>query len=466
MTATAVDRFRALDPWAQARFLWRADARPEQLFEEHDDWDVAFYMAGRGTGKTRSGGEETKEVARVTPDARLALVGATFGDVRDTMIEGESGLLAHLPPSALRWGSIERSYNRSLGEVFFSNGAQAKAFSSEKPNRLRGPQHHFAWVDEPGAFKDAHRGDALDTTWNNLMLGMRLGERPRVVVTGTPKRVKLVSELLTIPRPRLLLTRGTTYDNLKNLAPTFREAILSRYEGTRIGRQELLGELLDDYEGALWNRDLISDTRVASAPELARIAIGVDPSTWSPETSGEHDTIGQGIETGIVVVGITNEHPAHAYVLDDLSGRLSPQQWAQRAVDAWRQWSDVAPTTIVPEVNLGGWITSLIMAADPLARIYTRNGRAGVRASQAKRARAEPVSGLYEQRRVHHVGTLPLLEDQMCVWDPQENWSPDRIDALVWAVTALAPWGAGPATSSGHRAAQTRLPAPALIGQR
>lgn len=260
LAALLADR---LDPqgdphWQQRIDQWHTQARPTQQLPA-GDWLVWLILAGRGFGKTRTGAETVSEWAQHGPRERIALVGQTFSDTRDVMVEGESGLLAVLPPSALRGGSVSAAWNRSLGELFFSNGAKAKVFSSEKPGQLRGPQHHKAWVDEPAKFKDARKGDALDTTWNNLMLGLRLGEQPQAVVTGTPTRALLVRQL--VAKTSTHLTRGSTYDNLDNLAPTFREQILSAYEGTRIGRQELLGEILDDVEGALWRLEQIDLTR-------------------------------------------------------------------------------------------------------------------------------------------------------------------------------------------------------------
>lgn len=235
----------------------RANQRPPV-----GDWLIWLILAGRGFGKTRTGAETVNEWAR-QPNLRIAIVGQTFTDGRDTMVEGESGLLSVIDPVELRGGTVETAWNRSLGELFFANGTKAKVFSSEKPGQLRGPQHHKAWVDEPAKFKDAAKGDGLDTTFNNLLLGLRLGERPQAVVTGTPTPAKLIRQL--VERPSTHTTRGSTYDNLVNLAPTFRDEVLARYEGTRIGRQELLGEILSDVEGALWTLDVIERARASLA---------------------------------------------------------------------------------------------------------------------------------------------------------------------------------------------------------
>lgn len=434
MTADTLERISHLSPWEKARLRWRLTARTPQLFESEADWDVAFFMAGRGAGKTRSGSEDTSEYARTHEHARLALVGPTFADVRDTMIEGESGLLSVLPPSALRGGTLDSAWNRSMGELFFANGTVAKAFSSEKPDRLRGPQHHRAWVDEPASFKDAHLGDVLGTTWNNLMLGLRLGERPRAVVTGTPKRVRLVRELLK--RPRLHLVSGSTYDNLANLAPTFADTILSQYEGTRIGRQELMGELIEDVEGALWSAAMIDARRVGAADPadqwtrgFARAVVAIDPAGTTGENSDE---------TGIVAAACTEPGycpacgrvgAAHAFVLGDRSGRYSPDAWATRAIGLY---DEIEGDRIVAEKNFGhDMVEHTIRTVDPNVPLHCVN------ASKGKRLRAEPVAALYEQGRVHHIGAFGELEEQMTTWTADSGESPDRLDALVWALTDL-----------------------------
>jgi phage terminase large subunit-like protein len=289
-------------------------------------------------------------------------------------------------------------------------------------------------VDEPASFRDAPAGDKLGTTWNNLMLGLRLGDRPRVIVTGTPKRVKLVREILK--RPRLLLVQGSTYDNLANLAPTFRETILSQYEGTRIGRQELLGELIEDVEGALWTEAQIEDCRVAFpnpqnqyATGFVRSVVAIDPAVTSGEDADE---------AGLIAAGKTDEHwcptcgpvqSAHAYVLADASCRTSPDRWARRAVELY---DDIEGDRIVGEANNGGDLVELTIRTVDAGVPFTK-----VNASRGKRTRAEPIAALYEQKRVHHVGTFPELEEQLTTWTPDSGESPDRLDALVWALTEL-----------------------------
>jgi phage terminase large subunit-like protein len=273
--------------------------------------------------------------------------------------------------------------------------------------------------DEPAKFKDASKGDALDTTWNNLMLGLRLGEHPQVIVTGTPTAGKLVK--LLNKHPKAHVTRGRTYDNLDNLAPTFRDEILSRYEGTRLGRQELDGEILEDVEGALWTLELIDEDRVDVAPEtLVRVVIAIDPAGGTSEHNDE---------TGIIAAG--RDGGSHGYVLGDYSGRYSPQGWALRAMSAYEEHDADA---IVCERNYGGdMVESTLRLSGFRGRIDVVN------ASRGKAIRAEPISGLYEQHRIHHVGGFDQLEDQMVTWVRDSGESPDRMDAMVWAFRELFP---------------------------
>lgn len=418
-TARSPASWTGLDEWAKARLRWelltRTDRttggshdRPEQRTPK-GDWLAWFYCAGRGAGKTRAGAEDVSDFCRRNPRSLVALVAPTIASVRDTMVEGESGLLAVLPPSALRGGSRDSAWNRSTSELFLSNGCELVGFSSEKPGRLRGPQHHRAWLDEPAELKDAARGDALDSTWNNLMMGLRLGERPQAVLTGTPKSSTLVRQLLS--RPDVVVTRGSTYDNLANLAPNFRERVLSRYEGTRLARQELLAELIDDVEGALLSQATLDATRVEAAPDMRRVVVAVDPS-WG--TTGD--------ECGIVVAGLGVD--GHGYVLDDRSVRAAPAVWGAQVADAYRTWQ---ADRIVAEVNFQAEQVRMVMRTVDLKLSFKE-----LRASRGKQQRAEPVVALYELGRVHHVGQLPGLEDQWTSWVPgQSAFSPDRVDACV-----------------------------------
>ena len=384
--------------------LW---ARPSQL-PPPGDWRVWLLLAGRGFGKTRSGAEFVRARVETGLAARIALVGPTAADVRDVMIEGDSGLLAVASHN-------ERPlYEPSKRRLTWPNGAVALAFSADEPERLRGPQHDLAWCDELASWRYA-------AAWDNLLLGLRLGADPRAVVTTTPKPNRLVRDVLA--SPGTVVTRGTTFDNADNLAPAFLDSIVRRYAGTRLGRQELEAELLDDVPGALWSRDAIEAARVAAAPDLSRIVVAIDPAASAGEGADE---------TGIVVAGLA--HDGQVYVLDDRSGRMSPRAWALKAVAAYKSF---AADRIVAEVNNGG-----DMVEATLRSVESDAPFRALRASRGKAIRAEPVAALYEQGRVHHVGCFAALEDQLCGFTADfdraaSGTSPDRLDALVWAVTDL-----------------------------
>lgn len=390
---------------------WREIARPEQLMPE-GEWLTWAFIAGRGAGKTRSAAEAVLEIAK-EPDLRIALVGRIPSDVRDVMIEGESGLLA-----CAKRINLELEYIPSKGRLNFPNGTVAYTYSAEVPAKLRGPQHHFAWADELSSWYDAPKGDAVDTAWNNLMLGLRLGSNPRVIVTTTPKPNLLTRTILK--RPTTKTTTGSTYDNLGNLAPAFREQVLATYEGTRIGRQELLGELLEDVEGALWSNAILEKALWRDPlPDMQRVIVAVDPSGGDAEGNDEQ---------GIVVAGIGVD--GYYYVLADRSCKLTPQGWASRAVGAFNEFN---ADKLVAEKNYGGdMVQAIIKTIDPNISFKM------VTASRGKVQRAEPVAALYEQGKVRHVAGMELLESQMTSWTPADGTSPDRMDALVWALTELS----------------------------
>jgi len=367
-------------------------------------------MAGRGFGKTRLGAEDASLFARQNPMARIAFVGATSADTRDTMIEGQSGLLSIVPAEALRGGSVSGAWNRSLGELFFENGTKIKCFSAEEPDRLRGPQHHRVWADELGAWR-------FEETWDQLQFGLRLGDKPQVVVTTTPKPTPLMRRILAADTT--LVTRGSTFDNAANLSPAALAVLRDRYEGTRLGRQELFGEFLTDTPGSLWTAAMLDDNRVDEAPELVRIIVAIDPAVTSGEDSDE---------TGIVAVGKGTD--GHAYVLADRSCRESPNGWARRAVQLFEDYGAIG--TIVGEKNQGGDLIEMTVRSVSPNVPYK-----GISAKVGKRLRAEPIAALYEQGRVHHVGTFRELEDQMTGWLPDSGYSPDRLDALVHAIAEL-----------------------------
>lgn len=365
------------------------------------NWMTWAALGGRGSGKTRTGCEWVHRRTKVS--GRIALVSPTGPDARDVLVEGESGILATARPGKTP------TWEPSKRKLTWPNGAVASIYSGEEPDRLRGPQHHDALVDE-----GAHIPLMADV-WDNLLLGLRLGPHPRICATTTPKPTKWMKELLA--DPGTVAVRMTTYDNLDNLAPTFRAAVLARYEGTRKGRQELLGEIVEDVDGALWNSEMIDPYRVAVAPDLDRVVVGVDPAGGRRARNDE---------TGIVVAGIAD---GHMYVLADGSGRYSPNGWASKVVSLYEAYLADA---VVPERNYGGdMVAEVLRNAQidlPIREVTSRRGKV---------IRAEPIAALYERGQVHHVGVHHDLETQLCGWTPGDE-SPDRLDALVHALTALA----------------------------
>ncbi len=384
---------------------WKGLARPEQLAPP-GDWSTWLILAGRGAGKTRTGAEWVRSLAEAASVPRVALVSATAADCRDTMIEGESGLLAIAP------NSNRPLYEPSKRRLTWPNGVIATMFSSEEPERLRGPQHGAAWLDELAAFRN------LKDTWANLQFGLRLGKKPRQCITTTPKPLKLLKEILV--SPHTVTTRGSTYDNAPNLAPSFLSQIVTRYEGTRLGRQELNAELLEDVPGALWTREMIEEGRIAkdAMPPLKRIVVAIDPAVSVGENSDA---------TGIVVCGLGVD--GHGYLLEDASGKLSPPDWARRAVGLYHKHK---ADRIVAEANQGG-----DMVRHTIATVDANVAFRAVHASRGKITRAEPVAALAEQRRIHHVGAFPELEDELCTFEAGSSESPDRLDAMVWGFSEL-----------------------------
>jgi predicted phage terminase large subunit-like protein len=382
---------------------WPFWARPEQLTPP-GDWQTWLILAGRGFGKTRACAEDVKAFALQNAGSRIAIVAPTAADARDTCVEGESGLLSILPRSAVA------TYNRSLGELILANGSRFKLFSAEEPERLRGPQFHRAWADELASWKQQQ------AAWDMLQFGLRLGRRPRTIVGTTPKPSKLLKQLLA--SADTVVTRGSTYDNRDNLASSFYDSIVSRYEGTRLGRQEIHAEVLDDLDGALWQAGWIDDHRVSEAPELKRVVVAIDPAVTANADSDQ---------TGIAVAG--QGHDGHFYVLHAGGYKLSPQGWASRAVELYQQHN---ADRLVAERNQGGdLVAATIKTVAPGIAVKT------VHASKGKQLRAEPIAALYEQGRVHHVGVMKGLEDQLLTF-PVANEHDDQLDSLVYAITELA----------------------------
>jgi phage terminase large subunit-like protein len=390
---------------------WRAKARPSQLPPE-GGWNGWLLMAGRGFGKNFTGAGWVNECVETQLAGRIGLVAATAADARDVMVEGESGIL-NLAPS---WNVPE--YEPSKRRLTWKNGATATLFSAEESDRLRGPQFDLAWADELAAWPDPQ------TTWDMLQFGLRLGRHPRWLATTTPRPIKLLKALLAREGQDVVVTRGSTFENEANLAPTFIQALRIRYEGTRLGRQEINAELLSDTPGALWQLEWLDRDRVSKAPDLRRIVVAIDPAVSNNEGSDE---------TGIVVAGIGGDK--HTYVIEDLSGRYAPHEWAAKAIEAYRRHK---ADRILAEVNNGGaMVEATIRAVDHVVSYKS------VHASRGKVVRAEPIAALYEQRKVHHVGGFPTLEDQLCAFTSdfdrgRAGYSPDRVDALVWALTELS----------------------------
>lgn len=427
-----------------------AVCRPEQRMPFIDDWDEWLYLAGRGAGKTRSAAEEVAAALALNTKWRAAIVAPTYADARDTCVEGESGIIAVFE----RWGWLDGRdfvWNRSLGELMItSTRSRAKLFSAEKPARLRGPQHHIAWVEELAQVVK-RVPDALDM----LRFGLRLGQRPRLLATTTPLPLKVIRDMME--DTRCAVARGRTDDNAANLPATTRRALHAKYDGTRLGRQELGGEILNDVPGALWKRDWFDTDRFATehdcrwatdSPDitratatailddlaaagivLSRIVIGVDPAV----TSGE-----KADRSGVVVAARATD--TKFYVLADYTLRDTPDLVMERILQAYDDWS---ANEVVVETNNGGeYIPGMLKLTCEITGHPTVSVSM-VQAKKGKRVRAEPVSAIYGQHRARHVGTHETLEDLLCIWTPEEVASPDEMDALVYAVLWLDGHGAG-----------------------
>ncbi|MGY4260113.1 phage terminase large subunit-like protein [Bradyrhizobium sp. USDA 4516] len=388
---------------------WRTKARPSQLPPD-GDWNGWLVMAGRGFGKTRTGAEWVKEEVETGRARRVAMIAPTAADARDTMVEGESGLLA----ISSDWCRPE--YEPSKRKLTWPNGAVAHTFSSEEADRLRGPQFDLAWADELAAWNDPA------AAWSMLQFGLRLGDHPRWIATTTPRPLKLIKELLE--RRDVVVTRGSTFENAANLAGPFLDAIRARYEGTRLGRQELNAELLEDVQGALWARDLLERARfTGTVPDLKRVVVAIDPSG----TAGQNDG---GDAVGIVVAGLGVD--GFGYVLADRTIKASPGIWGARAVAAFHEFK---ADRIVAERNFGGAMVQHVIRTVDSSVPYRE-----VTASRGKIQRAEPIAALYEQGRVRHASNFTELEDQLAAMTGEGylgEGSPDRADALVWALTEL-----------------------------
>jgi phage terminase large subunit-like protein len=399
---------------------WTAWARPEQRPPDTTDWSIWLYLAGRGAGKTRSAAEWIRSKARISNQGQLrfALVARTAADVRDVIVEGESGIMNISPPS-------ERPhYEPSKRRLTWPNGNVATLLTADEPDGLRGIQAHYAWADELAAWRQTPDAAGM-TSWDNLRVATRLGQYPQIITTTTPKRVPVLYSLIEEQKKtgKVFISKGSTLDNAGNLSDSYLTAITGVYEGTRLAAQELYGEMLDDVEGALWTQEMIDAARELMYPPKAPLrVIGVDPSV----AENPRD------ECGIVVCASTADrelYKRHAWVLEDATIHGSPEVWANKVVEMARRWS----CPVVAEVNQGGaLVRNAINAIDPSVKVLEVHSKYG------KALRAEPIVLAYEQNRIHHVNYLPELESQMFSWIPGETkGSPDRVDALVHAMTAL-----------------------------
>jgi predicted phage terminase large subunit-like protein len=404
-------QIKPIEEVVKDKYNWRlpANARAKQIAPE-GDWTNWLILAGRGFGKTRTGAEWIRERVEHGLAKRIAIVGKTPADVRDVMIEGESGLVTISSP----WNKPD--YQPSRRRIVWPNGATAHIFSSYEPDQLRGPQFDTAWCDELASW------EYVNDTWDNLMFGLRLGEKPQVCITTTPRPLDLLKNLRD--QENTIVTSGSSYENENNLAPTFFTSILSKYKNTRLGMQEIYAEILEESEGALWKREWFDESRLEDYPEeLERIVVAIDPAVSNKKTSDE---------TGIIVAG--KDSDGKYYVLDDKSGRYSPAEWAKVAISLYDKYT---ADKIIAESNNGGQLVE-----HTLKTISDDIPYKAVHASRGKRVRAEPIASLYEQKKVFHCDLFNDLEDQLCNWEALSgDPSPDRLDAMVWALTELS--GAG-----------------------
>lgn len=387
-------------------------ARPDQR-EPDGEWDIWLILSGRGWGKTRTGSEWVRKNVNNKSMGRIALVGETAADCRDVMVEGDSGIMGVFPPRD------RPVYEPTKRKLTFNNGAVAHLYNATEPDQLRGPQHDGAWSDELAKWKYSRE------TWDMLQFGLRLGDRPRQLVTTTPRPIELIKAIHANDEGSCHVTVGHTLDNSANLAKNFLSKIVKRYQGTRLGRQELSGEILGDIPNAIFPQLAIDSARVKKLPnDLGRIVVAVDPAVSEGEDANEH---------GVVICAVSQDGE-RGYVIDDASCTGTPLSWARRALSQYRHWSADA---VIVEINQGG-----SMARSTLESVDRNVNIIEVRATRGKHVRAEPIAALYEQGRVHHVGNFSELESQMSLMSTagyEGEGSPDRVDALVWAFTELFP---------------------------
>ena len=390
---------------------WLSTAREKQLPPEVDHF-IWLILAGRGWGKTRTGAQDIALYALKNENTISAVVAPTFGDLRRVCFNGPSGLMSIIPKECLDTSFGTDGYSASVMEIRLFNGSKIVGYAAINPERLRGPQFHRAWCDELASWR-------YPEAFDQLMFGLRLGQDPKCIITTTPKPIPILKSLIV--REDVHVTKGNTFENSDNLAESALEMMRERYGGTALGRQELYAEILDDIEGALWTHKQIEDTRINrdTKKDFKTIIVAIDPAVTAGENSDE---------TGIVVVGkdMNNEY----YVLEDVSGKYSPDEWGRLAVKTFYDWE---ADRIVAETNNGGDLVERLLRSVDNNIPYR-----SVRATRGKMLRAEPIAALYEQKKVHHMGAFPELETQMCTYVGQLKPSPDRLDALVWGLTELS----------------------------
>ena len=384
---------------------WYTKARKNQIVIDEDDYNIQLFLAGRGWGKTLTGAYDIIQYCLLNPNVICGVIAPTYGDLKRVCFAGESGLLGILDKELFS----ETGYNKTDSEIVFYNGSKIIGFPAIEPDRLRGVQFHRVWCDELASWR-------YRETFDNLMMALRLGQSPKCIITTTPRPTELIKELAV--RSDTKIIRGSTFDNVANLAPSAIKMLKERYQGTRLGRQELYAEILEDVEGALFNGANIEQNRVELTPTLTRIVVAVDPAVTSNASSDE---------TGIIVAGRSEDN--HYYILEDFSGIFSPDTWIKKAIECYYKFD---ADRIVCEVNNGGDLIEKLLRVQDVNVPYT-----SVRATRGKMLRAEPISALYQMDKTHHVGYFKELEEQMTSYTPYTTKSPDRLDALVWALTSL-----------------------------
>ena len=385
---------------------WYQKARPKQVIVDDDEYNIYLFLAGRGWGKTLTGAFDIVQYCLLNSNVICGVVAPTYGDLSKVCFNGISGLISIIDKGLL---AEPRGYNKSSAEITFYNGSKIIGFPAIEPDRLRGVQFHRVWCDELASWR-------YRETFDNLMMALRLGENPKCIITTTPRPIEIIKELAK--RKDTKIISGSTFENKDNLSKSALAMMKERYEGTRLGRQELYAEILEDIEGALFKPNQIDKGRAKVTPTLTRIVVAIDPAVTSNLDSDE---------TGIIIAGRGEDN--HYYILEDKSGIFSPDVWIKRAIECYYQFD---ADRIVCEVNNGGDLIEKLLRVQDVNVPYV-----SVRASRGKMLRAEPISSLYEQNKVHHIGYFKELEEQMCQYTPDTIKSPDRLDALVWALTSL-----------------------------